>query len=117
MPNTTGKIEEVESINKDGNRFLVVTIDGTDFYCHNGELFDKITEGKQVEIEFTKNDSGNKIYRNIQSVNVREESSEGSPAWEKKARALELGIQYVDKVNGDENVRDMADIFIDYMDD
>lgn len=121
MPSTQGKIEEIEKVNSNGNKFRVVTIDGTEYYLHDNDLFNSVEEGKEVGIEFTSNEKGDKVYRNINEIsNVQTSSSEessGTASWQKKARALELGIMYKDKIGTDDSVSEMAELFLDFMED
>lgn len=126
MPKTKGHIDEIEKINNDGNTFLVLTIDGTEFYLHDNSLFGKVSEGDDIRVEFEKNESSGKTYRNINEVSGAGSHSgsfdEGGesvsmPNWERRARALELGIMYKDKIGTDKKVSEMANIFLDFMED
>lgn len=126
MPKTEGHIEEINKINNDGNTFLVLTIDGTEFYLHDNSLFNEVSEGDDIGVQFEKNESGGNVYRNINEINHLGASSgkfEGRgettsmPNWERKAKALELGIMYKDKIGTDKKVSEMADVFLNFMED
>jgi len=120
MPKTKGTVDDVQPRDKDGNKYLILKIDGKKFYLHDNDKFSNAQEGDTVNVEFNKNESGDKIFRNIQEIDSIEKSSSGdgtAPGWEKRARALELGIQYVSNIDGDKKVSETADMFLDYMDD
>lgn len=118
MPNFKGKISDIQPRTKDDNSYLVLKIDGKTFYLHDNDMFSKVEEGNEVKVEFNKNESGDKIFRNIQKVETLSggstQSSSSAP-WQKRARALELGIEYVTKVDGDKKVSEIAKNFIDFM--
>lgn len=123
MPQIQGNIEEINKINNDGNTFLVLTIDGTEFYLHDNGLFGEVNEGDDITAQFGKNESGGNVYRNINEIGTAGSSSEssggstGMPNWERRARALELGIMYKDKIGTDKKVSEMANVFLDFMED
>lgn len=116
MPKTKGHIDEIEKIRSDSNTFLVVTIDGTEYYLHDNDKFNDISEGDDIRIDFTKNEKGDKIYRNINEISTpSEENSNKSAKWQKRAKALELGILYKKNIGTEANVSEMADRFVEYI--
>lgn len=119
MPKTKGHIDEIEKINNDGNTFLVLTIDGTEYYLHDNDKFGAANEGDDVRIDFTENQKGDKTYRNINEIHPigasSEETSDRLAEWRKKAKALELSILYKEKIGTEDSVSEMADKFVDYM--
>lgn len=120
MPQETGRIESIKKkTNSSNDDYLLVTIEGTTFFCWDKSLFPEFTEGRTVEVGYTANEDGEDVYRNINSVESVENSKEpeesvGGDAM-RRAKALELAIYYVDVEDTERKVKEIADMFLQYM--